>query len=148
MNSNVLGYTIMYHVEIRLSSKKVNFFSLSFLISVDCITGDLCNNEHRGNDKNEKSKKVKHEDLVCLVYTIMYHGMKWLSNEKVKFFSRERSKNVRYPCQPPVTRMLLSSEIASRTGCKVIPSRSQPRRVAELWQSMRTSTPSAHCTTA
>ena len=60
MNSNVLGYTIMYHVEIRLSSKKVNFFSLSFLISVDCITGNLCDNEHRGNNKNEKSKNVEH----------------------------------------------------------------------------------------
>ena len=110
MNSNVLGYTIMYHDLFMLSSKKANFFYLFLSIAVLAVSPII----HKGKITRRKRARMKSmkTSFVCCVL-IMYHVRVELSNEKVKFFSFRRSKNVRYPCQPPVRRTLLSSCNAS-----------------------------------
>ena len=55
LNSNVLGYTIMYHVEIRLSSKKANFFYLFLSIAVLAVSPII----HKGKITRRKRARMK-----------------------------------------------------------------------------------------
>jgi len=81
-----------------LSSKKVKFFLFFISRSVDFNSCDLCDDGHGEKDKNKDSDNVKHKNLILFV--VHYNVTRWemVSNEKVKFFSFIRSKNVRPFC--------------------------------------------------